>query len=716
MGGCLFLLLVCCCWVAVVSQQPFLQVNTIAGVPLNYGDGNPATKSSLNGPSGITMHPITKEVYIADTLNHQIRKISSSGIISTVAGKSRVNGYNGDGQLAIDAYLERPKGVTVALNNEVIFTDTRNHIIRKVFLNGTIATIVGTPKVSGFSVDGTIATQARLSFPTAIAYDSVNDVLYFSDQYYMVRKLVNNTIYTVAGSSTSGSTDNASGVNARFNEINGFHLSISNQTLLVADSFNHAIRMINLADPNYFVSTVVGRTGFEGIIGDGGLATNAALRYPLGVSATSQYIYVLDSNSYRIRRVDRNSSIITTVVGTRTAASVPHADNVTATTTQLGRLYGIVCEESYCLFTSEFMQIVSRYDPSVNRLFIAAGNGQREQIFAQLNTPSSVPTEVKLEPLRCVPYGNEYLVAEATVVRRITGSRMTTIAGKTGGATQLQNNMPALETSFVVISSILVNGSTLFIADRGTHTVRSMSLLETNGNMTVIAGIPGRSGASDDNNLATNSTLLAPADLAILGHDLYILERSSQRVRKVDMTTGIITTVAGKKLQIGSSGDGGLATDALLNNPLRIAVSPDREIYILDYNNYKIRKVSANGTISTFAGNGTIGYAGDGGLATQAMINLANAIAYYNGELFIGDRYYVRKVNAAGTISTIMGDPNFFGVSADSRNTSSVVFSRVFDLYPMGTNDWIVLDDVNYVVQRIGPARESIVTLSTMDR
>jgi hypothetical protein len=169
--------------------------------------------------------------------------------------------------------------------------------------------------------------------------------------------------------------------------------------------------------------------------------------------------------------------------------------------------------------------------------------------------------------------------------------------------------------------------------------------VDTNGTITTVAG-NGTNGYSGDGGAATNASLYSPVGIALnsLG-DLFFADGINNRIRKID-TNGIITTIAGNGT-IGYSGDGGPATNACLYYPIGITLGSPGNLFFADENNNRIRKVSVNGTITTVAGNGSGSYSGDGGAATNASLNQPLGVALDgSGNLFIADllNNRIRKV------------------------------------------------------------------------
>ena len=235
------------------------------------------------------------------------------------------------------------------------------------------------------------------------------------------------------------------------------------------------------------------------------------------------------------------------------------------------------------------------------------------------------------------------------ILRFVPGGQMTVVAGNgiggfsgdEGPATSASLNSP--------VGVVVDSAGNLYIADGNNGRIRRVS----GGTITTVAG-NGTSGFTGDGGSATGASLNFPAGVALdSAGNLYIADQGNNRIRKV--SNGTITTVAGNG-NAGFSGDGGPATSASLNSPAGVAVDPTGNLYIADFANYRIRKVS-NGSITTFAGNGNSGFFGDGGPATKAALSSPAGVALdSSGDLYIADldNSVVREVSG-GTITTVAG-------------------------------------------------------------
>lgn len=262
------------------------------------GDGGPAINASLDGPRGLATDA-AGNLYIADAGNDRVRKVDIHGVITTVAGNEQ-QGFSGDGGPAIRASLSRPNGVAVDAAGNLFIADTANHRVRKVDLQGIITTMAGNGQ-QGFSGDGGPATSASLRHPDAVALDA-NKNLYIADTNNMAIRKVNpaNIISTVAGNSTPGfSGDGGPGVKASLSFPGGLTVDAAGN-LYIADTGNSRIRKVSRSG---IIATVAGngRTDFSG---DGCPPTAASLHNPHGVvvDATGNLL-IADTFNFRIRKV-----------------------------------------------------------------------------------------------------------------------------------------------------------------------------------------------------------------------------------------------------------------------------------------------------------------------------------------------------------------------------------------------------------------------------
>jgi len=317
-----------------------------------------------------------------------------------------------------------------------------------------------------------------------------------------------------------------------------------------------------------------------------------------------------------------------------------------------------------------------------------------------------LPTAIVLDPL-----GNIYFTqGSAPCVRKINPSGIiTTIAG-TGIGAYGGDGGPATAANFEELAGIGMDKiGNIYVSDEGNQRVRK---IDTAGIVTTIAG-NGSPGYSGDGSAATLAQLHAPYDLTLdSSGNIYIADYTNSCIRKVNKL-GIICTVAGTGTA-GYNGDGVPATQAQLNKIYALAVDKDNNIYICDAYNYRVRKVNAAGVITTIAGTGTNGYSGDGGAATLAEIGVLRGIALDNsGNIYLSEfnNMVIRKINSAGIITTIAGTGSL-GFSGDGGPASAAQFYSLAGMAIAVDGDIYIGDGNNQRVREIHYTSASVNTVN----
>jgi hypothetical protein len=372
-------------------------------------------------------------------------------------------------------------------------------------------------------------------------------------------------------------------------------------------------------------------------------------------------VYIADAGNLRIRKVSAEERIITTIAGTGNPGY--NGDGIPATSANITTPRALAADAAGNVFIYEASTArVRRVDASTGLISTYAGNGTIG--WSGDGGPATGASLSNVDGLTVTPNGDLYISdAGNRRLRRVANDTgfITTVLGN-GTAWFCGNSTPRRGSCIDTPQGIAVNAQgVVYISDSGNGRIRKVD--PGSGLLTTIAGSGAFAGHSGDGGPAINASFGAePQGLALdsLGN-LYIAGGLDHRVRRIDASTGTITTIAGNGAA-GYSGDGGSALLASFDNPTDLVVDAAGNVYVSDSNNHRVRRIdAASGVISTVAGSGlTTGELGDGGTATLARIVEPGSLAIdLSGNLLVVDdaQPRIRKVEiAAGLISTIAGD------------------------------------------------------------
>lgn len=593
-------------------------ISTITGTPLVYGfsgDGGPATSALLGSPAGVAIDK-NGNLFIADSGNNRIRMVAcateastgdpctpnpgqTAGYIYTVAGTGNYP-YNGDNQLATNANLYFPDGVTTDAAGNLYIADTFDSLVRRVACgtgiagctppsgetSGFIYTLAGygespgNPGTAGYNGDKIAATAAELDYPYDLAVDIAGN-LFIDDPGNSRIREVSCVTTTGGGGACTASTGQTAGD----------------------------------------IYTVAGN-GTAGYNGDQQPATSAELYGPSGV-AVNNYgdLFIVDGDNVLVRWVpcevstlrttlhclsyQRTYGYIYTVAGSY--GTLGYSNNVPATDVMLDYATKTASDSAGNIYIADTYNCVVRE--------VSASTGE---ISTFAGTPGTCE------------YGG----------------------GDGGPATSAYLNYPY----GVAVDSL----DNVYIADSHNCLIREVS----GGTISTFAGVSPTAGPtcgySGDGGAATSAQLSYPTGVAVdSAGNVYIAEVGNSIVRKVTVNSGTISTFAGNRiLGAGYSGDNGPATKAQLDYPTDVAVDSAGNVYIADEYNSRIRKVNPSGIISTYAGNGDSGYEGDGVPANETSLYYPQGVGVdFFGDVLIADyeNDLVRLVDQGGIIHTIAG-------------------------------------------------------------
>ena len=498
-------------------------ITTLAGTKRRGfgGDGGPAVQARLDKPLGVAADG-AGNVYIADSDNHRIRKVDATGTITTFAGSGATGfhrgRFGGDGGPAVRAQLDSPWGVAADGAGNVFIADTHNRLIRKVDTTGTITTVAGRGEIR-FSGDGGPAVRARLDCPEGVAADGAGNVFIADCGNHRIRKVdATGTITTFAGSGATGfhggrfGGDGGPAVQAELNSPSGVAADGAGN-VYIADTHNRLIRKVDATGTiTTFAGTGMGdMTGWTG--GDGGPAVQAQLAYSRGVATDGAgNVYIADSSINRILKVDSSGAITTfaqfllflfkvsKVNFTKVFATFAgggkegfSGDGGPAVQAALSYPEGVAADGAGNVYIADVHNNRIRKVDATGTITTFAGSGATgvhgggfggdggPAVQAELDSPSGVAADGA---------GNVYIAdADNNRIRKVdaTGT-ITTIAG-TGQRGFYGDGGPAVQAALSYPEGVAVDGAgNVYIADMSNHRIRKV---DATGTITTFAGTEG---------------------------------------------------------------------------------------------------------------------------------------------------------------------------------------------------------------------------------
>ncbi|HXV78108.1 MAG TPA: DUF4215 domain-containing protein [Candidatus Polarisedimenticolaceae bacterium] len=619
----------------------------------NTGDGGPARQATFAFPQSVAVDGLGR-VYIADAFNHVVRRIDETGIIDRVAGTG-IAGGGGETGFATSADLYLPGGLAVDGAGALYIADPGNQVIRKVddpgppSQPGTIHTVAGVFGQPGDSIDGPVATT-RLFNPAAAFVDH-NGVLTIAENN-RIRQVVGTDIVTVAGTNAWGfAGDDGPATSADLAYPQGVAVDATGR-IFIADTDSNRIRRVDI-DASRTITTIAG-SGVYRVLGDDAAATSAPDLQPYGVAADAQgNVYFADgfnsgdnTSHDMIRRVDTTGTI-TTIAGNgnRFVSPIPFPEAVAVDST--GKVYVLTFGDG----------IVRRAD-ATELVRVAGGGGSTAEgvlaIDANLNGARAIAFD-SMDRLYVSLSTTAGRIRRVDVPNGTTGT-ITTVAG--GGSNTGDTTGPGapLSARLNFPRGIAFDAmGRLYVADAGS--VRIVRIDFQVPSLTRIAGGTGNTQTAE--NVPPLLARMGPISVAVdADYNVYYADPVRHRVSKIDANLTGVTTFAGSQSRVpGDIGDGGPATGSVdvtrFNNLQGIAFDADGRLLIADLGDRRVRRVDANGTITTIAGQ--VGPEGMG-LAAHAQLADPRALLTLPGMTLIagGSSGTVQAVRA-GFLEAVVG-------------------------------------------------------------
>jgi len=659
------------------------------------GPGNPGSEDGtgsaarFHSPQSVATDS-SGNVYVADTYNNAIRKITPAGAVTTLAGLAGSWGSaDGTGSAARFNY---PTGVATDSSGNVYVADYFNHTIRKITLAGAVTTLAGLAGSSGSS-DGT-GSAARFNYPSGVATDSSGNVYVNDTNSYTIRKITPaGAVTTLAGLAGSWGSADGTGSAARFDRPAGVATD-SSGNVYVADANNRAIRKIT---PAGAVTTLAGLAGSWGSA-DG---TGSAARFddPLGVATDSSgNVYVADSSNDTIRKITP-AGAVTTIAG---LAGVMGSADGTGSAARFNVPVAVATDSSGNVYVAEYSHAIRKITPAgaVTTLAgLAGGAGSADGVrsAARFNRPGGLATDSS---------GNIYVAdSDNHMIRKITpAGAVTTMAGLAGVDGSADGTGSAAR--FWYPRSVATDSSgNIYVADSYNCTIRKVTPA---GAVSTLAGLAHLIGSADGTGSAARFFL--PEGIATdSSGNVYVADAGNFTIRKIT-PAGAVTTLAGLAGVDGSTDGTGSA--ARFEHPAAVATDSSGNVYVADYYNETIRKITPAGAVTTLAGlAGALGSAD--GTGSAARFNGPLGVATdSSGNLYVADadNNTIRRITAVGVVTTLAGLAGSSGSAADGTG-SAVRFNRLAGVAVSSGNVYVAEESSDSI--RIGET--SLPDVATID-
>lgn len=593
-------------------------------------------------------------VYVSDPDNHTIRKITSAGAMSTLAGNPGVAG-NADGNGAA-ASFKNPNGIATDSAHNVYVADAGNATIRKITPAGLVSTLAGTAGVFG-NADGSGAA-ASFGVLTGIATDSAGNVYAIDSLNATIRKITSaGLVSTLAGRARVFGHADGSGAAASFSTPIGIATDSAGNVYVAETGPDNSLfddrlgNLIRKITPAGVVSTLAGTAGVYGSADGNGTA--ARFNYPSAIATDGAgNVYVADRSNHTIRKITP-AGLVSTLAGT---AGVIGYTNASKAAASFNNPSGIATDTAGNVYVADRLNhairkvtpdgLVGTLDGTAGVFGDAGQSGETGRFYS----PGGIATDSA---------GNVYVPDWfSNTIRKITSAGVaSTLAGTAGVFGNVDGSGAA--ASFYRPRNVATDSAdNVYVVD-ASHAIRKITPA---GVVSTLAGMAGVSGSADGIGAAARFNI--PIGIATdRSGNVYVADGYNNTIRKIT-PAGLVSTLAGTAGVFGYAD--GIGAAASFKTPGGIATDGAGNVYVADFYNNAIRKITPTGVVSTLAGvAGAPGFTD--GIGAAARFTNPSVIATDGmGNVYVNDAIYtvIRKITPTGVVSTLAGAPGRIGFTA----------------------------------------------------
>jgi sugar lactone lactonase YvrE len=580
---------------------------TLAGTVSEGEVDGPVAGARFRFPNSVAVDA-TGNIYVGDTNNHLIRKISAAGIVTTLAGNSHFSAtVDGTGSAANFSYLE---SVAVDASGNVYVAETFNHVIRKVTPAGVVTTLAGSPNAAG-RTDGT-GSAARFWNPCGLAVGPAGDIFVADRGYGLIRKITPaGVVTTLAGGAGLQISVDGQGAAANFYGLTGLAIDAAG-TLYAVD-----VSGVRKISPTGNVTTLA-TANPSANINDPGAASYLCSPWGLAVDATGN-VYVSDTRG-AVRKITPAGAVSTLAGDPR---KTPDASDGPGSAASFFYPLGLAIDSSGNLYVAEGNNNTVRKITPAGLVTTLAGVAPSRTkgyvdgtgVTARFRDPADTAVDAA---------GNVYVADTGNhAIRKVTRAGVVTTFAGTGEQAGNADGTGSAARFNQPMGIVFDSAGNLYVSDSGNTTIRKVT--SAGGVTTLATGVPGR-GLSVDT-----------------GGNVYVADPNGGVIRKVT-AGGTVSIVAGP---------------GPFNAPTDVAVDPTGSLFVADSLNAVIRKIAVGGAVSTFAGQLNSSVVHDGA-ADAARFSYPHSLAIDGtGNLYVTEygARVVRKITTAGGVSSLGGGP-----------------------------------------------------------